>query len=451
MKGRVRIAIGILIGISFGLPLSAADFKEGEVIVKFKHVQGMYKSAAGESSSRAFAVGVDDTMAAVADLKERNDIEYVEPNYIIEAEETPADWPYTETQWQDVALSQAWDFLDSSGPGDRVIIAVVDSGVDLDHPDLIDIMTTGYDFANDDAEPEDDAGHGTRVCGIIGALGDNGIGVAGVAWNTNVEIMPLKFMKVNSGKTTGSVSDAVNAIYYAVDNGASVINASWGFTSYSYALADAIQYAMDRGVLFVASAGNSGQDNDVKDHYPSNYTHDNVIAVAAMDGTGVLASFSNYGQISVDIAAPGVGLSTTDMNDGYVSYVSGTSYATPFVAAVAAMVKSQNTALVSGDIRSIILNSVATSKAAGFDSLSTGGCVNAYQALVAEQGYAPSSSSSSSSDSSEQATADGGGGGGGGGGGCMIDTCSNSASPIVIFMILITAVLFQMSYKRQLG
>jgi hypothetical protein len=108
MKGTVRIAIGILMGITFGLPLSAADFVKGEVIVKFKHVSGAYKSAAEESESRAYAVGVDDTMAAVSELKERSDIEYVEPNYIIEAEWTPDDWPYSESQWEDVRLTQAW-------------------------------------------------------------------------------------------------------------------------------------------------------------------------------------------------------------------------------------------------------------------------------------------------------------------------------------------------------
>src|SRR5208337_4025299 len=145
-------------------------------------------------------------------------------------------------------------------------------------------LISGYDFANNDGTPEDDSGHGTKVCGILGAVGNNGIGIAGVDWDINIAIMPVKFMKLNdNGQTTGNLSDAVNAIYYAVDHGAQIINASWGFYESSSSLDDAIAYAKSKGVLFVASAGNNGQDNDTSVHYPSNCPYDNVIAVAAMD------------------------------------------------------------------------------------------------------------------------------------------------------------------------
>ncbi len=378
-------------------------------------------------------------------------MEYAEPNYIIEAESVPDDWPYAQSQWSIVQLPQAWDILAETGSDESITIAVIDSGVDLDHPDLAGALTSGYDFANNDAMPDDDSGHGTRVCGIIGALGNNGGGVAGIAWNADVRIMPLKFMKYNDGKTTGSVSDAINAIYYAVDNGADIINASWGFTSYSQSLADAIAYAQSHGVLFMASAGNSSQDNDTKEHYPSNYGLDNIIAVAAMNSSGDIASFSNYGKTSVDIAAPGSGLSTTDKDGGYVSYVSGTSYATPFAAAVAAMIKSQNPTIHYLDLKDVLLSSVAKNNGAKMDQIVSGGCVDAYQALLAEQSLDSSEREASSSQQAQGSAPVAAAEGGGGGGGCMIETSSNSGSMMILFAGLITAVLFRMPCARRLG
>jgi subtilisin family serine protease len=435
MERREKLLIGILASIIIGLPAYAGDYKPGELIVKFKSPASPYSAAMGAQDTRPVTVAVDDTETALAELRERPDVEYAEPNYVIEAEDVPSDWPYSTSLWTDTQLPQAWDLLSAAGPGAEVIIAVVDSGVDLDHQDLAGILTTGYDFANNDSVPDDDAGHGTRVCGIIGALGNNG-GVAGLDWNINVSIMPLKFMKLNGGSTTGNVSDAVEAIYYAVDHGADIINASWGFTSYSSSLADAISYARDHGVLFFASAGNSGANNDTTDHYPSNYTMDNVIAVAALSTNGQLASFSNYGAASVDVAAPGVGLSSTDSDGGYVSYISGTSYSTPFVAAIAAMVKSQAPDISYRSLRSIVINSAVSGEGASLDNIASGGCVDAYQALVAEQSGSYQTGNPSDTASSE--------GGGGGGGGCLMDASRNPGSPAIILIILTLAALFRM-------
>jgi thermitase len=442
MNGTKKKIFGILVGIFVSFPVCAAQYKAGEVIVKYKHSPGMYSSVAGAQSTRALTVAVDDTETALARLQENAEVEYAEPNYIIEAEEVPTDWPYEQTLWADTQLPQAWDLINAAGPGQEVIIAVVDSGVDSDHPDLASILLPGYDFANNDSSPEDDAGHGTRVCGIIGALGNNG-GVAGVAWNIDVHIMPLKFMQLTDGKTTGNVSDAANSIYYAVDHGADIINASWGFTSYSQALEEAIRYARDHGVLFIASAGNNGKDNDTNAHYPSNYTLDNVIAVAALNSSGELASFSNFGRTSVDIAAPGVGLSSTDMNGGYVSYISGTSFSTPFVAAITAMVKSQDPDISYTALRNLVINSAVTDKGVTIDSIASGGCVDAYQALMAEQTESASNSDAQTGASQDTAT-QAASSGGGGGGSCLIDASRNPGTPTVILILLTLAVLFRM-------
>lgn len=443
MKRTVATIIGILAVLLVSISLRAAEYKPGELIVKYKSAPGAFSSIAGEADTRPVTIAVENTDAALAQLQSRNDVEYAEPNYIIEAEEIPTDWPYAQSLWSDTGLPQAWDLISTSGPGQQVIIAVVDSGVDTDHPDLAEILLAGYDFANNDAIPEDDAGHGTRVSGIIGALGNNG-GVAGVAWNIDVRIMPLKFMKINDNKTTGNVSDAISAIYYAVDHGADIINASWGFTNYSQGLEDAIRYAKNHGVLFIASAGNDGKDNDTTSHYPSNYTLDNVIAVAALNTYGELASFSNYGRTSVDIAAPGVNMSSTDINGGYVSFISGTSYATPFVAAIAAMVKSQAPDITYSALRSLVIDSAAGNKGATIDSIASGGCVDAYQALVAEQNESDSTDEAPAAGGGSSAPAVASGEGGGGGGGCLIDAASNPGSPAVILVFLTLAVLFRM-------
>jgi len=261
--------------------------------------------------------------------------------------------------------------------------------------------------------------------------------------------MPLKFMKVNDGKTTGNLADAVNAIYHAVDNGADMINASWGFYSYSHSLADAIRYAESRGVMFVCSAGNKGQDNDVNDHYPSNYPFENVIAVAAMNSVGEIASFSNYGLETVDIAAPGVGIRTTDTGGGYTSWASGTSFAAPFVTAVAAMVKSLSPAISPAGMRNVLLNSATIEDGSGFEYIASGGSINAYQALLAEaESDASSKAAASGPDMDGQAVASSEGGGGGG---CLIESGRNPGSALALATLFSLMVLSRVSLLRHQG
>jgi subtilisin family serine protease len=209
---------------------------------------------------------------------------------------------------------------------------VIDSGVDFTHPDLLPNLWRnpgevpgngrdddgngfvddlyGADFVNNDGTPEDDLGHGTHVAGIIGAAGNNGQGVTGVAWTTRV--MALKFM---GGAAGGFTSDAVRALDYAVANGARVVNASWGGPQAGAdpTLSAAVGRARAAGVVIVAAAGNNAANTDAALFYPAGYTvqFDNVVSVAATDGADNLAAFSNYGPRSVTIAAPGLDVNST--------------------------------------------------------------------------------------------------------------------------------------------
>ena len=259
----------------------------------------------------------------------------------------------------DIDAPEIWDLQTGNT---SVVVAVIDTGVDYNHPDLAANMWTnpgeipgngidddgngyvddvyGYDFSGRDADPFDDHGHGTHVAGTIAAVGDNGVGVVGVNWRARV--MAVKFL--GSGGS-GYVSDAITSVLYATDMGAKVLNNSWGGGGFSQALEDAIRTAHNAGVLFVAAAGNSNNNNDLTPHYPSSYAVPNVIAVAATDANDGRASFSSYGLNSVHLGAPGVGVLSSvpaagaaccSDPSGY-KLLNGTSMATPHVAGAAAL------------------------------------------------------------------------------------------------------------------
>jgi len=259
----------------------------------------------------------------------------------------------------DMEAALAWDYLTSAA---NVLVAVIDTGIDYSHPDLSSNMWVnaneipengldddgngfiddiyGWDFCNDDYNPRDDHFHGTHVAGTIGAVGNNNYGVVGVCWK--VRIMALKFL---SATGSGAISDAIDAVYYATDNGARVLNNSWGGGGYSDLLHAAIEYAASSNVLFVAAAGNSGENADVYPHYPSSYGNENVLSVAATDSSDELAGFSNYGALTVDVAAPGVSILSTypvSHASGPFHAISGTSMATPQVVGLAALLLSWN-------------------------------------------------------------------------------------------------------------
>ncbi len=249
------------------------------------------------------------------------------------------------------------------------------NGVDNDHNGYVDDIV-GWDFVNNDNDPFDDNSHGTHVAGTIGATGDNGTGVVGVNWQ--VQMAALKFLNASG---SGYLSDAVRALNYAVANGITISNNSWGGGGYSSSLATAISNARNAGHIFVAAAGNAGTNNDTTPSYPASYGYDNMIAVAATDSKDTLASFSNYGANSVDIAAPGVSILSTIPGNKY-AYYSGTSMATPHVTGVVALLKAQNPTLSYSEIISKVLANVDTlSNLSG--KVATSGRLNAYKAVNA--------------------------------------------------------------------
>ena len=232
----------------------------------------------------------------------------------------------------------------------------------------------GWDFANNDNDPFDDNNHGTHVAGTIGAVGNNGVGVAGVAWKA--QIMPLKFLSAGG---SGSTAAAVNAVNYSVGEGAGVSNNSWGGGGFSQTLYDAINAGRAAGQVFVAAAGNNGSNNDATANYPSNYNLPNVVAVAATDRRDALASFSNYGRATVDLAAPGVSILSTTPNNTY-SVFSGTSMATPQVAGVFALVRNLYPAETGAQAIGRVLGAVDPIAAAANTTI-TGGRLNAARAV----------------------------------------------------------------------
>jgi subtilisin family serine protease len=290
-------------------------------------------------------------------------VEYVEPDYVVKADAavTPNDL-FMSSLWglTKIDAPSAWGV--STGAA-SVVVADIDTGVDYAHPDLaanmwrnpgeiagngIDDDGNGYvddvygiDAAYGSSDPWDPDGHGTHTAGTMAAVGNNGIGVAGVCWSAS--IMALEFMD-NSG--VGNVSDAITCINYMtwekVHYGVNVVaaNCSWGGGNYSQTLHDAIAAAGDAGIVFVCAAGNEDSNNDALPSYPASYDCSNIISVAATDSDDSLASFSNWGSSSVDLAAPGVGiLSTfpTDIDSFGYRYDDGTSMATPFVTGAVAL------------------------------------------------------------------------------------------------------------------
>ena len=275
------------------------------------------------------------------------------------------------TAGADVGAFEAWDIATGAG----VVVAVIDTGIDATHDDLRDNLWVnegevpangvdddgngyvddvhGYDFVFRDGDPDDRVGHGTHVAGTIAAVADDGYGVPGLAFGSRV--MALKLLDVNAG---GGAYTAAEAINYAVNEGAQVINASWGSYGYSTALRNAIQYARSRGVVFVAASGNEGNNNDSSPMYPASYELDNVISVAASDRRDRLASFSNYGQ-RVHLAAPGVDIVSTWIGSDGWTWQDGTSMASPYVAAAAALVREAAPSLSPAGARDLFMASGA--------------------------------------------------------------------------------------------
>jgi thermitase len=327
-----------------------------------------------------------DTAAALKMLQASGDVVYAQPDATIHADAAiiPNDPMYSQ-QWglAMVDAPQAWTV--STG-NSSTIVAVIDTGIDLHNPEFAGRLWVnasasrprkvvyGWNFVSNNGNTQDDDGHGTHVSGILGAKGNNNIGIAGIDWNT--EIMPLKSLDAQGNGTT---DEAVAAIYFAVNNGAKVINASWGGDIWTSALFDALNYANSKGVVFVTAAGNESSNNDVTTTYPASFRTPNELVVAAVDSTGNLASYSNYGATTVDLAAPGTGIIST-VPGGY-AYYTGTSMATPFVTGTVALLAAQFPGMSAAQLVSRVLASVKPM--ASLQGLTvTGGVVDPYYALT---------------------------------------------------------------------
>jgi subtilisin family serine protease len=267
----------------------------------------------------------------------------------------------------------------------KIIVAVIDTGIDANHPDLKDNICRkpgtdeyGFDFVTNKKNPEDKHGHGTHVAGIIGATAATSAGASGVA--PNVCIMAVRYY---SDTATGAqnLANTVKAINYAVDNGANIINYSGGGAEFSAEEMKAIKRAEAKGILFVAAAGNEYQNTDEAGnaYYPAAYGLNNIIAVAATNIRNQLLPASNWGKKHVHIAAPGENIYST-LPKGRYGYLTGTSQATAFISGLAALILTENPALKPAEVREIIMNS-ATKLPNLATKIASGGRADAYAAL----------------------------------------------------------------------
>lgn len=388
-------------------------YKEGELIVKYKdHVSDARMMAShrrhGSMRKKEFREFRMDHVKirpglsvekAIREFEADDDVEYAEPNYVLKAVNVPTDPKYYST-WglTKINAPAAWDNTTGSA---GVVVAVIDSGIDFNHPDLKANMWVnqaelngkpgvdddgngivddiyGYNAVSNNGNPMDDNGHGTHVAGTIGAVGNNGVGVAGVNWN--VRIMACKFLAANG---SGYTSDAIECLQYIKKmkaRGVNIVatNNSWGGSGYSRALSDAINGQRD--ILFIAAAGNNASNIDTTPTYPANYNLPNVIPVAATTSTDSLASFSNYGRRNVLVGAPGASILSTYPSNRYV-YMSGTSMATPHVTGLAALIKARYPTMDWRGIKNLIISG-GDSQASLIGKSVTGRRINAFGSLT---------------------------------------------------------------------
>ena len=439
------------------------EYKSGELLVKFK--PGVMSTSALQTHAAIGAtviknipfIGVQevslpegtDIKTAITQYMQNSNVEYAEPNYIYKVNSTmPNDLYFTPQQWAlyntgtfasgtagaDIKAPEAWDISRGSG---NIIVAIVDTGIDYTHVDLVGNLWTnpdenpndgidndndgkiddwrGWNFISDNNDPWDDFGHGTHVAGIIGAVGNNGIGVTGLMWN--VKLMALKACDSEGMCPTDAVTGAIG---YAVAKGAKVINMSLGGFPYSNSFQDALSSANNAGVIVVTSAGNGGadgigDDNDLLPNYPSGFNLPNIISVAATDQNDNRAAFSNFGLNTVHVAAPGTYILSTVpplisamfgsmcTGSGFAGYdfCEGTSMAAPYVTSLAGLLYSAYNQQLGynynySQIRGLILKNVDVLPTLnGF--IYTGGRINAFKAVSAMQPPANLSATAASS------------------------------------------------------
>ena len=386
--------------------LKAFAEKEGYIL----EANGPHSSVLKMTSPEVSLDAISAMMKKLAPLEERG-LLVAEPDYLYFPDKVPTD-PFFARQsaLQRMEAAGAWNITTGS---ENVVVAVIDTGMDLDHPDLADNLwvnpreiasngqddddngkiddINGWDFYgisgdNEDNRPEDQEDHGSHVSGILGASGNNGRGIAGINWK--VKIIPLR---VGNGLfPTSSLEPALNYVQFLKQNrGVNIVatNNSYGSESFSRIMQSAIARHRQTGILFVAAAGNDGFSNDILPQYPASYELDNIIAVAATTGGENLASLSNFGHESVDLGAPGSQIYSTVRRGGY-DYASGTSMSAPQVTGAAALLSASNPELDYLEIKQLILGTTDP-----FPTLQgktvTGGRLNLRRALEASRNLTP--------------------------------------------------------------
>jgi len=390
--------------VSFSDCFAEGEYVPGEVLVRLKNYPSgtlMTKAVCLRTFTclnlKQVKVPAGETVESYLEkLRKDPAVLYAEPNYKIKKAIFPND-TYFGKQWglTNISAPVAWEITQ----GGNIIVAVIDSGIDYTHQDLVsnlwvnpgevpgngidddnngyidDIYGINIVAGNGDPMDDDSDSHGTHVAGIIGAVGNNGVGISGVAWQ--VKLMAVKVLD-NTG--WGNVADVVEGISYAIEHGARILNASWTLENYSQALKDILAEADKKGILCVTAAGNEGRDNDKRPVYPASFNLDNIIAVAASDDENVLSTFSNYGTTTVDVAAPGVDIYSTIRNNDY-GFLSGTSMATAFVSGTAALIWCYNPVLSQYEVKGKIINGVDRFPSLE-EKLISGGRVNVYNSLT---------------------------------------------------------------------
>jgi subtilisin family serine protease len=430
---------GVGLAASFGDAPPAAEpgSVPNQLLVGYRH--GVAEAQRAEARGRANAQLVDrvvepgaaraavelvsfpgsDRSEAIRRFTSNPNVTFAEPNWIYTHDDTSNDpyftngslWGMSATNQYGSQAAGAWATGQTGSAS--VYVGIIDEGYQHTHPDLAanagtnpgetagngvdddhntyvdDVYGWDFDGGNNSVYDGTLDDHGTHVAGTIGAEGGNNLGVAGVNWN--VKLLSAKFL----GRRGGTTANAVKAVDYFTNlktrtvNPVNVVatNNSWGGGGYSQALFDAIARAGAANILFVAAAGNDGNNIDATPSYPAGYTNANVIAVAAIDQNGALASWSNYGVTSVDLAAPGVGIMSTLPDNTYGSY-SGTSMATPHVTGAVALYAAANPGATAGTIRSALLNAAVTTAALSGKAV-TGGRLDVAGALSGAIGNTP--------------------------------------------------------------
>lgn len=336
--------------------LSFSANKTGEMLVLGHHDAGKYIKVDIDKSKK---------VKVLTQLLSEPGVQYVVPNFKLHAFNAPIEIQALKDQWSmsKINAAKAWAKAGNKG-SKKVLVAVIDTGVDYNHTNLAPNMVPGFNFKDNNNDPMDktsaqNPGHGTHCSGVIGATGvvDGGI----VGMSPEVSILPLRFLGEDG---SGDLDSAIKAIDYAIANKVQIISASWGAAvprAQAQPLLDAIKRADDNGLIFIAAAANDGRDNDNTEVFPANAGTPNMISVAASGPNDEKPSWSNYGRATVHLAAPGLNIMSTVPQNKY-SNMSGTSMATPLVSGLVAFLKAQDSSLTGAQVRALLQTSGAKAK-----------------------------------------------------------------------------------------